>query len=504
MTSPARLLIRQTRPEDADAAYRAGVTAIRQGCADEAIPLMQAAARRHPKDARMWQVLGLACRDQEDLGPAVEALAEAARLAPQDPLIAHTFARATMEAGLPAAALFDRALALTPDDPSVLLGRTAALFAEGRGSEAVAGLDEKLRLAPGWLLGHVTLCRLRWMCGDQEDFTASLERALAAVPREVALWQQLAAVLMESRLYERAIAVLVRARAAAGDSVHFDWAEAACRTEQGDVVGADPLFARLGTPAGPAQTDSLIRHLLRAGRPQAAAETAEQHLADQGGYMFWPYLAVAWRMTGDPRWNWLEGDPRFVGVYDIADRVGPLDALAARLRTLHLASNQPLEQSVRGGTQTDGPLFARVEPEIRRLRQAIVEAVQRHVAQLPPVDPRHPLLGAPRDAPVRFSGSWSVRLGGRGHHANHVHPAGWLSSAFYVALPETSSGGDGHGGWLTLGEGGELGLDLPPLRLVEPKPGRLVLFPSTMWHGTRPFDAGERLTVAFDVARPLQ
>ena len=40
--------------------------------------------------------------------------------------------------------------------------------------------------------------------------------------------------------------------------------------------------------------------------------------------------------------------------------------------------------------------------------------------------------------------------------------------------------------------------------MIEPKPGRLVLFPSTMWHGTEPFAAGERLTVAFDVARPPQ
>jgi hypothetical protein len=53
-----------------------------------------------------------------------------------------------------------------------------------------------------------------------------------------------------------------------------------------------------------------------------------------------------------------------------------------------------------------------------------------------------------------------------------------------------------------LGESTDLGMNLPPIRLVEPKQGRLVLFPSTMWHGTRPFDAGERLTVAFDVKRP--
>ena len=35
---------------------------------------------------------------------------------------------------------------------------------------------------------------------------------------------------------------------------------------------------------------------------------------------------------------------------------------------------------------------------------------------------------------------------------------------------------------------------------VEPKVGRLVLFPSTLHHGTSPFPAGERISVAFDVA----
>ena len=65
-------------------------------------------------------------------------------------------------------------------------------------------------------------------------------------------------------------------------------------------------------------------------------------------------------------------------------------------------------------------------------------------------------------------------------------PAGWISSAFYVALPETRWAAT-DSGWLKLGEPqAELGLDLAPFRTVEPKPGRLVLFPSTMWHGTMP------------------
>jgi hypothetical protein len=205
-------------------------------------------------------------------------------------------------------------------------------------------------------------------------------------------------------------------------------------------------------------------------------------------------------MTGNPLWHWLEGDPRLVGVYDLADAIPSFDALAERLRTLHVTRHQPLEQSLRGGTQTDGFLFSRTEPEFRALRAAVLDAVRAHVAQLPPPDPKHPQLGRPR-TPIRFQGAWSVRLSAGGCHANHFHPEGWFSSAFYVVLPEPDERGPEPAGWLTLGEPqAELGLDLPPLRLIEPRPGRLVLFPSTMWHGTRPFGAGERLTVAFDVA----
>ena len=83
-----------------------------------------------------------------------------------------------------------------------------------------------------------------------------------------------------------------------------------------------------------------------------------------------------------------------------------------------------------------------------------------------------------------------------------MHPAGWISSALYIVLPPDI--GEKGSGILTLGDSSSSTLDvgLPPVRTVEPKPGRLVLFPSYTWHGTRPFGKGERITVAFDVAVP--
>jgi hypothetical protein len=163
-----------------------------------------------------------------------------------------------------------------------------------------------------------------------------------------------------------------------------------------------------------------------------------------------------------------------------------------------LSKSEFFGQSVRGGTQTDGNLFQRIEPEIIAMRDAIRGAVADHAAQLPPTAPDHPLLRQ-RPQLIQFTGSWSVRLVGGGMHANHIHPMGWLSSALYICLPPDL--GNGHAGSLTLGEPpSQLGLDVPPHRLIEPKLGTLALFPSWMWHGTRPFGEGERLTVAFDVA----
>jgi hypothetical protein len=81
----------------------------------------------------------------------------------------------------------------------------------------------------------------------------------------------------------------------------------------------------------------------------------------------------------------------------------------------------------------------------------------------------------------------------------HVHPEGWLSSAFYVRLPQ----GRGQEGWIKFGEPGTpTASHLGPEHLVQPEPGLLVLFPSTMWHGTVPFPGDEtRLTCAFDLVR---
>ena len=136
-------------------------------------------------------------------------------------------------------------------------------------------------------------------------------------------------------------------------------------------------------------------------------------------------------------------------------------------------------------------------PAIRTLFEKFEGVIDRHLARLGRgADPfcsrntgRHAITGA-----------WSVRLSSGGYHVDHVHQRGWLSSAFYVAVPPMMKPEAARAGWLRFGRPGvttrpELAAD----HHVRPEPGKLVLFPSYLWHGVEPFASDvPRLTVAFD------
>ena len=486
---------------DPSAVLRDAIAALDTPGAEAMLPAVEQALRQVPNDFRLWHVHGLILRKLDRREEAIMSLRKAHKLGPHEPKIAHGLARTLLEAGLPSLEAYGEALRLSPGDPDVILGLTSALVAEGRTADAVAGLERIMDRSPLWVDGHALISRLRWTLGEREGFARSFDQAIARHQGELGLRREHIRTLTHAEHFDEVLKVIAEGRAALGDQPLFAANEAIVHAELGHTEKADILFDRLLEFDDSSVAVRQARHFLRSGRPERAAAIIEPWLERPEAFMFWPYVSIAWRMTEDPRWEWLEGDERFVGVYDIADRLPPLDQLAETLRRLHTLTGQPLEQSVRGGTQTDGNLFAHIDPVIVALREAIRSTVAEHAANLPPRDPSHPLLRPPR-APIAFSGAWSVRLKSGGKHSNHVHPMGWLSSALYIALPPDL--GEGQAGWLTLGESRapNFDIDLPPFRTVEPKPGRLVLFPSTTWHGTRPFQVGERLTVAFDVAMP--
>jgi predicted Zn-dependent protease len=244
--------------------------------------------------------------------------------------------------------------------------------------------------------------------------------------------------------------------------------------------------------------------LIRSGDVQKAEDAASRALIlEPHNQVAIATLGTSWRLMGDGREAWLNRYDDLVQVFDLEppDGFAGMEqfngALNADLDRLHPPVREYLRQSLRGGTQTSANLFGAGHALVEALRPRIAEAVTRYVDGL---EHRHdhPLLSRKGES-WRFDGSWSSRLRDQGFHVNHVHPGGWISSCYYVALPPVVAAGDGQQGWLTFGAP-SFDAGLAPRRTIQPRAGRLVLFPSYMWHGTIPFrDSHARTTIAFDL-----
>lgn len=441
-----------------------------------------------------------ALRDAQDMEAALDLIGRAATQDPLDARAAFGLAQISFETWRPAADLFAKARALVPGNPDMLRNHALALAAEGQGDSAEALLDSALRQNPGWLDGHRVLAAQRLTSGRREGFDHSYAEAVATNPSNGALrmmWFQQHVTLKD---WERAGTILTDARAALPDHRGLQLAELFFASESGAERNNSALFDAYAEMRDPGLDLCRVRHHLRAGDVVRAEAITARQIEGAAARMFWPYLSLCWRFSDNPGADWLDGNPPFSETFDLDFSEAELATLAEVLRSLHRMNAPYPEQSVRGGTQTDRQLFFHPDIAIQRARAKISDAVQSFVTNLPAADKDHPLLGPLRDRPIRFEGSWSVRLAGAGHHSSHTHVLGWISSAFYVALPDF---GEAPAGQLALGAPPpELELPLQPYRHVEPKPGRLALFPSTMWHATEPFAEGERLTIAFDVKLP--
>ena len=496
-------------PDIAEAHLNCAVAAANAGLHDKAIEATDNGLARFPGDARLLATKAMALKNADRIPESLPFFEQAVAADPNRALTRHNQAVA-----LRAACRFDEACeAYAEAERLGMKGAqfhanwAAATLEAGRIEQAEDLYRRSLAEDPSLDEARKGLTRLKIEYHGGEDAFAHYERAAQKRPSDPRTWLDWSRALIANRQMAEAGAVAERGLMAnPGTSelkavkafVHGMTGNASAALEELDVLLRDqPKESRLR---------SLITQIaFRAGRPERAAEILELRTAnDPRDQLAWAMLALAWRLLGDPRERWLCDYDQLVMVTDVPAPDGSLDPaayareIAAVLDPLHMTTSEPGDQSLRGGTQTGGALFARPDPAIQEFRAAVELAAEKAIAQLPD-DPAHPFLK--RKSPrLGFSGSWSVRLRPGGHHVSHVHPEGWMSSAYYARMPDSDEGArQRHEGWIQFGVPPEhLGLDLPPRRIIEPRAGQLVLFPSYMWHGTIPFHGGDRLTAAFD------
>ena len=501
-------------PAQAEHWMNYGVSLLRAGETAKAVAALERAVRLSPTASKAWQALGAARRAADELDAAATALIRAVELDRGNGAAWTNLGVVRRLQGDPVEALscYEQARKAGFAGPELDDAEASAHLDCGRPEQALQIARRLTATAPAYAPGHAMLDRLLWEHGPalaaNEKPGAALRAAVAQQPENRALRLELCRFLVAARLPEETIQH-VQAMRTAADEPELISLQASALEMLDDSRGAQHLFdetyARMSGDAR--YMNMYVRHLLRSGdADQAAQRSLEIVQREPFNQLALAHLGLAWRLTGDARERWLCDYDQFVRELPIEADAEPgtatpfLQELQSTLAELHTAQREPVDQSLRGGTQTAGVLFGRREPAIRALRDACARAIARYLTLLPD-DAQHPFLSR-KSSNVRFTGSWSVRLQAAGRHANHFHPEGWISSAFYVQLPPTviESAGGSTAGWIQFGAPPEeLALDLPPRRVVQPRLGALVLFPSYFWHGTVPFqDSSPRMTVAFD------
>ena len=402
----------------------------------------------------------------------------------------------------------ERAMALGLDAPQTWSVYARALLATGDLDAAETAYAQSLSRAPANAEVAIEHANVVWMRrGDLAAAQTVLDRAFHAGGPAATLVVAKARLLEAAGQAEAAAQLLGMAADRMPGDIPVLLTAAQAAVETGALSRAKALAdAALGlAPNDPATLNQATIVSLAAGAPEqalAAAQRGLQIAPDHQSLIGW--AATAARRLGDPLYGQLYDYEHMVGVYDIEAPRGWasvdtfLTDLAVVLDRMHPYARHPFHQSLRQGSQTMQALTPGSDPALAGFFEAIDAPIRRYMEWIGGgPDP----LRRRNTGSYRIQSAWSVLLRPGGFHKDHFHPEGWLSSAFYVETPDQALGGDGKDGWIRFGQP-PLALDppLPAEHYVRPKRGRLVLFPSYMWHGTEPFWTDERrMTMAFDV-----
>jgi Flp pilus assembly protein TadD len=459
------------------------------------------------RNAEAWSALGAALRDQLRPEESEAAYRRAVALQPNYGTAHHNLGAllSEMERAEEALAILDRAGSLGVKSRELLINRARTLFKLYRFDEAERVYEEAVTLDPLDPEAQQSLAELRYMRGDPK-FARSIVTAAASRRDNLRLQLLFGDLLRRSGDLAGAETVLRDVLTNHGPLPEVRSSLATVLHESGRLKEAEieALEAAAARPQNPVVIENLVAIQLGAGRHREAAPfIAAQRKRDPNEQRWIAYEATAARLAGSLLYQELYDYERLVGVYDVEAPAGwnsmaqLNEALIAAFTQRHRLTMHPLDQSLRNGSQTARGLLTDTDPAIRAILEAFeepIEAYRRAIGS----NPSHPLT-ARNHGSTQMSGCWSVQLRREGFHVNHIHPQGWISSAYYVAVPDEVNDAGLMSGWLKFGEPRFPVPGADPAHFVQPRPGRLALFPSYMWHGTNPIHGSQpRTTIAFD------
>lgn len=479
------------------------------GLASEAILLSQLDADSDTPSFELLYAHACALKALKRTKEALIYNTKAARLYPQNAYAWYNLAATLGDLQHAQDAIFacDKAIGLGLTAPEVLLVKARAHVLLGQFDLGQNQYEAVLALNPYYDEALRELSQLIWMqTGDVRAACAPFDRADTFGLKPLVSFRR-------SKLYEFA-GDPDKAYACFAPFINDNTTPAlvtAAMTRSALLVGKDDEAYQLAQRAYSQASsdvivvDTLFQVFMSRGEADKAFKLAQYRLSlapdDQ---MSFTLLSTASRVMGNGLHELLYNYKDFVKPYFISTPQGwtslehYLNDLRQCLNDLHLLKAHPIDQSLRGGTQTHFGLLNSDAAPIKAYFAAIDPCIKAHMKHLGQGD--DPIRSRNTNA-YKIQGAWSVWLRSNGYHVDHVHPEGWLSSAFYIDVPKSSLDEDKKEGWIRFGQ--------PPYRtnppllaekFIRPQPGMLAIFPSYMWHGTVPFTSEERrMTIAIDI-----
>jgi uncharacterized protein (TIGR02466 family) len=407
-----------------------------------------------------------------------------------------------MQSGRPdeAYALFRRAVASDAKQAPFQLNVARAALRIGRAEAALEASDAALELASSanaWLLRGVALRDL-----DRAlDARAAFRKGAQKFPDDYALAYNLAVSEMDAGNPQAAAMQFERLLATRPNDARGWVGLGNARAAAQSLDGAEAAYRQALTlaPRLPEAWRLLGLVQIQRGKPRPASEALRRGLMheprDQAALAA---LAVAASQCGDDIARRLLDFDRIVHTAIFASDID-VEALTAEILAQPSLRYDRNQKTTRDGGQT-GNLVEAATPALATFVARLHEEAAARIAAAAERFERdaHPLA---RTQPQRWQiNLWATVLKEQGRQAPHLHPSGWLSGVYYVAVPDICE--TSEAGWLEFGRPpAELTIDETlPMRRLLPRAGELTTFPSYLYHRTVPHVGREpRISLAFDV-----
>lgn len=502
----------KTTPK-ADEQIAAAFACFQQGDVVGADTLLQSVLRDNPDQPDALYGLGIICFETERFAEAAICFGRLDAIQPGSKDLLLHLANAHALAGQPedAANSYKSLLKIAPDTPDIHFNLGVMLFDLNRFAEAAEALGVAAEREPGSVEIHLKL-------GDALDregqFAAAIEawqRAISHGLNDIDIHLNIGKRLRILNRIDESITALEKTVRLSPDDTEVLFELQRSMTLNRDFAGAYEILQKIREiePAYEHLEPASAAAALGAGDAAQALETCETHLSRQPRdctmLSIKPFILND--LGQETECRQFADYNNLVHMVDITapDGFDTLeafnDALAEHILKHPSLRYSPPRATTVNGWQT-GEILTEPKGPIAPLERIVRDAFATFQNSIT-TDGAHPYSG---DWPkIKGATMWGVVLKSEGHQVPHLHPTGWISGVYYVEIPdivlENNKNGEKTLGWLEFGAAPPQipARQAPPIRLIEPKPGRLVLFPSYFFHRTIPYEAdARRISIAFD------